>query len=73
MPVSSLNVADYSHEIRGETHLRSGREELVDEIGLLKEAGVTAVQVPPPRTSSVEQLLEWTEWFAAEIIPSFRE
>ncbi len=72
MPVSSLNVADFSHEIRGETHLRSGREELVEEIGLLKEAGVTAVQVPPPRTSSVEQLLEWTEWFAAEVIPVFR-
>ena len=71
MPVSSLNVVDYSHEIRGETHLRSGRDELVDEIGILREAGVTAVQVPPPRTSSVEQLLEWTEWFAAEIIPVF--
>jgi probable F420-dependent oxidoreductase len=73
MPVSSLEVADFSHEIRGETHLRSGREELIEEIGLLREAGVTAIQVPPPRTSSVEQLLEWTEWFAAEIIPCFRE
>lgn len=73
MPVSSLNVADFSHEIRGDTHLRSGREELLEEIGLLREAGVTAVQVPPPRTSSVEQLLDWTEWFAEEIIPSFRE
>jgi probable F420-dependent oxidoreductase len=73
MPVSSPNVADYSHEIRGETRLLSGREELLEEIGLLKEAGATAVQVPPPRTSSVGQLLEWTEWFAAEIIPCFRE
>jgi hypothetical protein len=66
-------VADFSHEIRGETHLRSGREELLEEIGLLREAGVTAIQVPPPRTSSVEQLLDWTEWFAAEIIPVFSE
>lgn len=73
MPVSSLEVADYSHEIRGETRLLSGREELLEEINLLREAGATAVQVPPPRTSSVEQLLEWTEWFAAEIIPHFRE
>jgi hypothetical protein len=73
MPVSSLEVADYSHEIRGETRLLSGREELLEEIGLLREAGATAVQVPPPRTSSVEDLLEWTEWFAAEIIPHFRE
>ena len=71
MPVSSLNVADFSHEIRGETHLRSGREELIEEIGLLEDAGVTVVQVPPPRTSGVAQLLEWTEWFAAEIIPCF--
>jgi hypothetical protein len=38
----------------------------------LEEAGVIAVQVPPPRTSSVEQLLEWIDWFAAEIIPRFR-
>ena len=72
MPVSSLNVADFSHEIRGETHLLSNREELIDEIGLLEDAGVTVVQVPPPRTSSVAQLLEWTEWFAAEIMPCFR-
>jgi probable F420-dependent oxidoreductase len=73
MPVSSLNVDDYSHEVRGETHLLSGREELLEEIGLLGEAGVTVVQVPPPRTSSVEQLLEWIEWFATEIIPCFRD
>lgn len=73
MPVSSLNVADYSHEIRGETHLLSSREELLEEIGLLAEAGVTVVQVPPPRTASVEQLLEWIEWFAAEIMPCSRE
>ena len=73
MPVSSLEVADYSHEIRGETHLRSSGEELVEEIGLLKQAGVTAVQVPPPRTAAVGQLLEWIEWFAAEIIPQFSE
>jgi probable F420-dependent oxidoreductase len=73
MPVSSLNVADYSHEVRGETHLRRSREELLEEIGRLKEAGVSAVQVPPPRTEIVGQLLDWTEWFAAEIIPCFRE
>ena len=73
MPVSSLNVADFSHEIRGETQLRSSREELIEEIGLLEDAGVTAVQVPPPRTSGVAQLVEWTEWFAAEIMPCFRE
>jgi hypothetical protein len=66
-------VADDTHEIRGETHLLSGREELLEEIGLLGKAGVTVVQVPPPRTASVEQLLEWIEWFAAEIMPCSRE
>ena len=55
--------------IRGGVHAQP----LLEEIGLLEEAGVTAVQVPPPRTSRVEQLLEWIEWFAAEIIPRFRE
>jgi probable F420-dependent oxidoreductase len=71
MPVSALKVEDYSHEILGETRLLSGRDEMVDEIGLLREAGVTVVQVPPPRTPSVEQLLEWTEWFAREVMPLF--
>lgn len=73
MPVSTLEVEDFSHAIRGATHLLSRRDELVDEIGLMREAGVTVVQVPPPRTGSVEELLDWIEWFASEVAPAFRD
>jgi probable F420-dependent oxidoreductase len=51
--------------------LRARRDELVDAIGALERAGVTIAQLPPPRTSSVEELLEWIEWFASEILPRF--
>lgn len=71
MPVSELEVEDYSHRIMSETHLRAGRDELVDAIGRMQDAGVTITQVPPPRTKSVEELLDWSEWFAREIMPRF--
>jgi hypothetical protein len=48
------------------------REEILEEVGLLQEAGVTVVQFSPPRTASVEQLLDWTKWLASEIMPVFR-
>jgi len=72
MPLAPLNVEDYTHRELGESRQPSERQEIIDEAGLLEEAGATAVQVVPPRTQSVEQLLEWTEWFACEIIPVFR-
>jgi probable F420-dependent oxidoreductase len=71
MPLAPLAVEDYTHRELGESRQPSERQEIVDEVGLLREAGATAVQVVPPRTRSVERLLDWTEWFAREIIPIF--
>ncbi len=73
MPLVSLNVEDYTHRELGKTRVPRGRDEVIEEIGLLKEAGVTTTLVAPPRTPSVEQFLEWTEWFAGEVIPVFAE
>lgn len=53
--------------------LRADRDELVDAIGALERAGVTVAQLPPPRTTALEELLEWIEWFACEILPRFPE
>ncbi len=71
MPLATFQIEDYSHRVIGETHLPSNRNEIIDEIGLLKEAGATVIQVAAPRTASVEHFLEWTEWFAREIMPPF--
>jgi probable F420-dependent oxidoreductase len=73
MPLSPINVEDYSHQILGETRLPEEREEIVEEVGRLKEAGTTVIHVVTPRTRSVEQLLEWIEWFGRELIPVFRD
>lgn len=71
MPLATYQIEDYSHRDVGQTHLHSGRQEILDEVGLLRDAGTTVTQVVPPRTASVPHLLEWLEWFAGEIIPAF--
>jgi probable F420-dependent oxidoreductase len=72
MPLAPLNVEDYSHRELGESRQPRERQEIVDEVGRLREAGATAVQVVPPQTRSVEHLVEWITWFAREIFPLYR-
>jgi probable F420-dependent oxidoreductase len=72
MPLAPLNVEDYTHRVLGETRQPHARAEILDEVGRLRDAGVTATQVVPPRTRSVDELVDWVEWFAAEIIPASR-
>ena len=72
MPLVIPNVEDYSHRELGPTSQPGNREEIIEQVGLLKAAGVTVTQVAPPRTSSADQLIEWIDWFACEIIPAFR-
>ena len=72
MPLAPLNVEDYTHRVLGQTHQPEARDEIVAEVGRLAEAGVTVTQVVPPRTASVEALIAWVEWFAAEVIPACR-
>jgi probable F420-dependent oxidoreductase len=70
MPLSTYRIEDYTHRETGETYLPSDRQEIIDAVGLLKEAGVTVTQVVPPRTAGVGQLLRWIEWFAREVMDS---
>ncbi|MFQ5667948.1 MAG: TIGR03619 family F420-dependent LLM class oxidoreductase [Candidatus Binatia bacterium] len=72
MPLVVPNVEDYSHRELGPTRQPGNREELIEQVGLLKEAGATAIQVAPPRTSSVDELADWIAWFAAGVMPGFR-
>ena len=72
MPLNPPNVEDYSHREIGATSQPGNREEILEEIQRLAEAGVTVTQVVAPRTSSVGQFLEWIAWFSREIIPQFR-
>lgn len=72
MPLARFQVEDYSHRMLGETQQPQRREAIIEEIGLLREAGTTAVVVTPPRTDSVQHLVDWLAWFAHEIIAACR-
>lgn len=71
MPLNPPNVEDYSHREIGSSRQPGNREEIVEEIGLLREAGVTVTQVVAPKTSSVDQHIEWMDWFARAVMPAF--
>ena len=71
MPLATLNVEDYTHRELGKTRVPRTREEIIDEVGLLGEAGVTGTQVAPPRTRGPDEFIDWTEWFAREVMPAF--
>ena len=73
MPLATLNVEDYTHRELGKTRAPRERDDVIEEIGRLGEAGATVTLVAPPRTRSPEQALEWTEWFAAEVMPAFAD
>ena len=45
------------------------RDAIIEEIGLLSEAGATGTLVAPPRTQSVDQFIDWMDWFAADVMP----
>lgn len=63
---------DDHHRAYGKTHLSSDRDGVLREIEGLRKAGATSVQVRPPNTETLEQCLEWIEWYDQEIIPQFR-
>ncbi len=63
---------DERHRACGETNIASDRESVLREIEGLKKAGATSVHVRPPNTDTLDQCLEWIEWYDKEIIPQFR-
>ena len=73
MPMATFQIEDYSHRELGKTRVPRGRQEIIEEVGLLKEAGVTGALVNPPRTPDVDRFIEWLEWFAADVMPHLSE
>jgi probable F420-dependent oxidoreductase len=73
MPIATLNVEDYTHRELGRTVSPKTKDAIIEEVGLLGEAGVTGTLVAPPRARSPEQFIEWMDWFAADVMPVFRK
>lgn len=48
------------------------KEETVELVGRLQEAGATGMVVHLPKTDSYEECLDWVRWFSHEIIPLYR-
>jgi len=71
MPIAPLNVEDYTHKELGRSTAPRTKDAVIEEIGLLGEAGATGILVGPGRTRGPEQVLEWLEWFAADVMPVF--
>ncbi len=72
MPISEYQVEDYSHRQLGETTLPRSSQQMIDEVGRHRDAGVTMAQVAPPRTLSLQHFLDWVEWFSVEVAAKFR-
>jgi probable F420-dependent oxidoreductase len=69
---TAYQVEDYSHAESGATQIAGDRDSVLREIESLRKAGATSVQVMPPRVETLEESLDWIEWYDSEIIPQFR-
>ncbi len=69
MPISPYKVEETSHEVTGETTIPLSAEEMIEELGKHRDAGVTVTQVAPPKTESLQHFHEWMDWFAVEVMP----
>jgi alkanesulfonate monooxygenase SsuD/methylene tetrahydromethanopterin reductase-like flavin-dependent oxidoreductase (luciferase family) len=70
-----LNVGS-QHEILDDPRAPGSRnkQQMIDQIGWLKDLGVTETMVPlPPGVSGYAEYAERLEWVAAEIMPVFRD
>ena len=68
-PLALLNVEDYTHRELGKTRAPRSKEAILEQLGLLGEAGVTTTLVGPPKTPDAEKYLEWLDWFAEDVMP----
>ena len=53
----------------GETTIPLSAEEMIEEVGKHRDAGVTVTQVAPPKTESLQHFHQWMDWFAVEVMP----
>jgi len=72
MPLAPLNVEDYTHRELGRTIAPKTKDAIIEELGLLGEAGATGTLVGPPRTPDKDRFVEWMDWFAEEVMPVTR-
>ncbi len=69
---TEYQVEDYSHAEKGFTEIVMERDRILRELEGLQKAGTTVAQVMTPPVDTVDQCLEWIEWYDSEIIPNFR-
>ena len=69
---TEYKVEDYSHAEKGTTEIVTERDRILRELEDLQKAGTTVAQVMTPQVDTVDQCLEWIEWYDSEIIPNFR-
>jgi probable F420-dependent oxidoreductase len=50
----------------------TGKEELIDSIGRLRDLGITSTKLTDPTTSSLEEYLDYIGWVSEEVIPHFQ-
>ncbi len=72
MNLTTFSIEDYSHRETGQHRYLADRDETIEEIGRLQEAGATVTTPSIPPTSSVDEFLDRMEWFAQEIMPLFQ-
>ena len=73
MPLAPLNVEDYTHKELGRTIAPKTKDAIIEELGLLAEAGATGTLVGLRKTSGPDRFIEWMDWFAEEIMPATRD
>lgn len=72
LPLMEYAVDEKTHRSTGETRIPSGKDEIVDRLGRLREAGATSILVYFPKTQSFDEFSERLEAFAREIFPAFK-
>lgn len=71
----STGLVGRGHVVIDDPKARPGqtRQEVIDRLGWFKDLGVTMSSVPnPPELRDLEQLYDYTQWVAEEIMPALR-
>ena len=71
MPLFEAEM-DMRHNIVAPPRISEKREEVLEAIGQLKDAGATGTTVTFNRTKTLDEYLDRLRWFAAEVMPAGR-